>query len=98
MFANSNKPYFEICAIKLIFFLFPALQNNLLACEKQIFLAVLANFGSVYLAYILYYILNDMCIVCVSTYIINFALLAATIVRYLYLRGMLERRRIKKEQ
>ena len=49
------------------------------AASIQIFTAVLANFGSVYLAYILYFVLHDFCVVCVSTYIVNFLLLIVCI-------------------
>ncbi|XP_021368552.1 vitamin K epoxide reductase complex subunit 1-like protein 1 [Mizuhopecten yessoensis] len=42
----------------------------------QIITGVMANFGSVYLAYILYFILEDFCVVCVSTYVVNAFILA----------------------
>ena len=48
----------------------------------QCVMAVMANCGSVYLAYILYFVLNDFCIVCVSTYVINFVLLLTVISKY----------------
>ena len=32
---------------------------------------MLANLGSVYLAYILIFVLNDLCVVCVSMYVVN---------------------------
>jgi len=41
----------------------------------QVFFSVCSNLMSVYLGYILYFILDDMCVVCVSTYVINFLLL-----------------------
>ena len=44
--------------------------------------AVLACIGSVYLAYILAFVLRDVCVVCVSTYAVNFYLLYASYQRY----------------
>ncbi|KAH0626340.1 hypothetical protein JD844_001276 [Phrynosoma platyrhinos] len=41
--------------------------------------------GSVYLAYILFFVLHDFCVICVSTYILNFALLYINYKRLGYL-------------
>jgi len=43
---------------------------------------VLACIGCVYLAYILAFVLHDLCIVCISTYVVNFYLLYASYQRY----------------
>jgi vitamin-K-epoxide reductase (warfarin-sensitive) len=42
--------------------------------------------GSVYLGYILYFVLQDLCVVCISTYAVNFALLIIALVRVSYLK------------
>jgi len=47
----------------------------------QIVMSVLSNCGSVYLGYILYYVLHDFCVVCVSIYVVNFLVLSCNIVR-----------------
>ena len=44
----------------------------------QLYLSVLSNIGSVYLAYVLYFILQNICVVCVSIYVVNFLLLVTS--------------------
>ncbi|CAH1230673.1 VKORC1L1 [Branchiostoma lanceolatum] len=56
--------------------------------------SVLSCLGCVYLAYILYFILQDACIVCISTYVINTLLLIVNIKRVLIQRNAL----LKKKQ
>jgi len=43
--------------------------------KLQVILGVIANIVSCYLAYILFIVLNDVCVVCIGTYIIGFLLL-----------------------
>jgi len=56
--------------------------NNKTASKVQLILATISNAMSIYLAYLLYFILNDFCIVCVSTYIVNFINLFLSFKRY----------------
>ncbi|KAL3857773.1 hypothetical protein ACJMK2_012410 [Sinanodonta woodiana] len=54
----------------------------------QLVLAVSANLGCIYLGYILYFILNDMCIVCISSYIVNAFILLCSMMRVMVLMGL----------
>jgi vitamin-K-epoxide reductase (warfarin-sensitive) len=45
-------------------------------------LAAVSNLVSIYLAYILYFILYNFCVVCVSTYGINFVILVLSTVKF----------------
>merc|ERR1712004_386355 len=67
-------------------------RDPVLACAQVVF-ATIANIGSVYLAYILFFVLGDFCIVCVSMYIVNFGLLVTTVVRGGKLAALLKRRK-----
>ena len=55
--------------------------------------SILANLGSVYLGYILYFILEDACIVCISTYIVNALLLGVNILKWTYLKRNLSKKK-----
>jgi len=58
-------------------------SSALSAC--MILLSVTANLGSVYLAYILVYVLHDICVVCVTVYAINFMVLICNVVMWRHL-------------
>ena len=53
----------------------------MLHVPPQIFLAVLSNIGSVYLGYLLVYVIDNICVVCVATYAVNFLLLVSSVLR-----------------
>ncbi|KAM8961257.1 vitamin K epoxide reductase complex subunit 1-like protein 1 [Pelodytes ibericus] len=54
--------------------------------------------GSLYLAYILFYILEDFCVICVTTYVLNFALLLLNIKRLRSLRTEPRKTRSKRKK
>ncbi|KAL1132492.1 hypothetical protein AAG570_010447 [Ranatra chinensis] len=57
--------------------------NRAATSAKTLFIfSMVSNLMSLYLAYILYFILHDFCIVCVSTYGVNFVLLVLSYIRY----------------
>lgn len=41
----------------------------------RVILAILTNLGSIYLSYILHFVLHDICVVCLGMYTVNFILL-----------------------
>nr|KAG5690141.1 hypothetical protein BaRGS_003464 [Batillaria attramentaria] len=58
-----------------------AFNPNYPGSVVQLVAAIIANLGSVYLACILYFVLQDFCIVCVSIYFVNFVLLLVCIAK-----------------
>nr|XP_028701555.1 vitamin K epoxide reductase complex subunit 1-like protein 1 [Macaca mulatta] len=47
--------------------------------------SIMSVVGSLYLAYILYFVLTEFCIICVVTYVLNFLLLSINYKRLVYL-------------
>lgn len=65
--------------------IFMTLSINDHAVAMQTVTALIANFGSLYLFYVLYFVLHDFCIVCISTYIVNALILVCAIHRLMNL-------------
>jgi len=85
---NLRNPYFGI-----VFYILQLILSDIKAswsAKVQLTMAIMANCGSVWLAYILYFVLEDFCIVCVSMYVVNFLVLCANIVRFRALRVKVE--------
>ena len=47
--------------------------------------SILSVMGSMYLGYILYFVLEDFCVICVTTYVLNFILFLFNYKRLVYL-------------
>lgn len=48
--------------------------KSITIARLRVFFSILTNLGSVYLGYILYFVLQDICFVCCGMYIVNFIL------------------------
>lgn len=63
----------------LMYYCFSLVLNRSNRSERiarlRVILSILTNLGSVYLSYILYFILQDICFVCCGMYVVNFLLL-----------------------
>uniref|UniRef100_A0A6J0UXK5 vitamin-K-epoxide reductase (warfarin-sensitive) n=1 Tax=Pogona vitticeps TaxID=103695 RepID=A0A6J0UXK5_9SAUR len=60
-------------------------SNSGLAAITLLGSSVVSIAGSLYLAYILFFVLHDFCVICVTTYVLNFALLFLNYKRLGYL-------------
>ncbi|XP_065831137.1 vitamin K epoxide reductase complex subunit 1-like protein 1 [Oscarella lobularis] len=75
-FLNQPNSFLGILFYLLI--LISGLLRNQFLAQLIFGLVVVSNFFSIYLASILYFVLEDFCIVCFSIYVINFFLLFPT--------------------
>ena len=69
-------------------------MNTMESALVQTLASALSNLGSLYLGYILYFVLEDLCVVCVSSYIINIGILFCNIVKLKYFK-QLEKKKAK---
>merc|ERR1712228_24022 len=58
-------------ALGVLFYLFILILDAMKWYQYIVYMATLSLIISLYLAYILAFVLKDMCVVCVSTYIVN---------------------------
>ncbi|XP_053114764.1 vitamin K epoxide reductase complex subunit 1 [Hemicordylus capensis] len=71
------------------------LSNSGLAAITLVGTSVVSIAGSLYLAYILFFVLHDFCVICISTYVLNFALLFLNYKRLGYLNELRQHRTLK---
>ena len=69
----------SFCSVLGVLFLLGS--NSRFLVSFQFYMLILANCMSVYLGYLLYAVLKTMCVVCISTYGVNFLLLLLTYCR-----------------
>lgn len=81
---KKKKKKFICLSSSLLFF---ALGMTVSAMAALILMAtsILSVVGSLYLGYILYFVLKDFCIICVTTYALNFILFILNYKRLVYL-------------
>ncbi|XP_059482688.1 vitamin K epoxide reductase complex subunit 1-like protein 1 [Neocloeon triangulifer] len=78
---NVPNPVYGLIMYSTIF-MFSLSPMNLTFSLIQVCQCILANVGSIYLGCILYFVLRDFCIVCVTTYVVNFILLICCTQKY----------------
>ena len=72
---NQPNALYGIIFYSLLGLFYLCSGNSRFMANLQFYSFVLANIMSCYLAYILYFILKTLCVVCVSTYAVNLLLL-----------------------
>ncbi|XP_055843218.1 vitamin K epoxide reductase complex subunit 1-like protein 1 [Episyrphus balteatus] len=73
-----NTPNGELGIVFYIVIGILSLVEGSFSSKIQLFLAILSNCMSIYLAYLLYFVLDNLCVVCVGTYGVNLVLLLLT--------------------
>lgn len=71
---NLPDSLFAVIYYCLSILLYQSYASKTIA-RLRVILSVITNLGSVYLGYVLYFILHDICVVCCGMYVINFILL-----------------------
>ena len=72
---NQPNSLYGIIFYSLLGLLYICSGSSKFLANLQFYSFLLANFMSCYLGYILYFVLKDMCVLCISTYAVNFILL-----------------------
>lgn len=99
VWSTAKTQTHQLCLCKLFFFFFflscsAKLQFVSLAIGMTVsamaalFLmttSILSVMGSLYLGYILYFVLKDFCVICITTYALNFILFILNYKRLVYL-------------
>ncbi|KAG7279360.1 hypothetical protein CRUP_001268 [Coryphaenoides rupestris] len=80
---NQPNSVYGIC-----FYAFQLLLGMTVSAMAALILmttSILSVMGSLYLGYILYFVLEDLCVICVTTYVLSFILLLLNYKRLVYL-------------
>ncbi|XP_030648325.1 vitamin K epoxide reductase complex subunit 1-like protein 1 isoform X1 [Chanos chanos] len=88
IFGNNSAVNQPNSIYGLLFYGFQLLLGMTVSAMAALFLmstSILSVVGSLYLGYILYFVLKDFCIICVTTYALNFILLILNYKRLVYL-------------
>lgn len=80
------------------FYLSSGFVPSLAAAATLLVTSLVSIAGSLYLAYILFYILEDFCVICITTYALNFSLLLLNVVRLRYLTAKPQKKKTKKNK
>lgn len=75
--------------------LFTAFSKSSFVTKIQLGLAVLSNSLSIYLAYLLYFVIQNLCVVCVSLYAVNFFILLFALWKYTIAEQLSSERKVK---
>lgn len=83
---SSGCPRQTVALSKLQFvFLASGMTVSAMAALILMTTSILSVVGSLYLGYILYFVLKDFCVICVTTYALNFILFVLNYKRLVYL-------------
>ncbi|KAL6463819.1 hypothetical protein MHYP_G00282100, partial [Metynnis hypsauchen] len=88
IFGNNSAINQPNSVYGLFFYVFQLLLGMTVSAMAALILmttSIVSVMGSLYLAYILYFVLKDFCIICVTTYALNFILLVLNYKRLVYL-------------
>ncbi|XP_051524215.1 vitamin K epoxide reductase complex subunit 1-like protein 1 [Myxocyprinus asiaticus] len=80
-----NQPNSVYGIFFYVFQLLLGLTASAMAALILMTTSIVSVMGSLYLAYILYFVLKDFCIICVTTYALNFILFVLNYKRLVYL-------------
>ncbi|KAF6023079.1 VKORC1L1 [Bugula neritina] len=77
-----NQPNSVFGIIYYIICIISEMTTSLMAVKLVVAASILSFASCLWLAYILFFVLNDVCVVCISMYVVNTTLLIGSIVRY----------------
>ena len=79
----SNIFYFSNALVGMLFYLFIAISAILDATNLILIGAIIAGIATCVLAYLLYFKIKSLCILCTSLYLINIIMLILIVLQYL---------------